>query len=985
MFRLTPVIRMSVGLVLLTVSLLLVADWLGLMPDEADATLKARKRVAETLAVQMSKLAERGEVGIIKTVLRSVHERDSDILSASLRTTRGDILATVGDHTSLWRRGDNEISTTTHVVVPIFDRNEPWGQVQLRFRELGERTVFGLSMSQFLLLVLFMAGAGYVLYHIFLYRSLRYLDPSAVIPARVKAAMDVLAEGVLILDDKERIVLANAAFTKKTGTSLSSLMGRTPSELTWTREDDGPKDALPWSEAIRRNAAQTAVPLSLSTKSGRTKTFMVNSAPVIAENGQTRGALTTFDDVTRLERRNTQLKRMLDVLKRSQDEVKRKNEELQVLATQDALTGCLNRRAFFQILDEDFDKTHAGGYDIACVMLDIDHFKSINDSYGHSVGDIVIRTTAQTLKKALRQGDLVCRYGGEEFCLVLRGATSNEAALLAERIRGDVEALRFDGSEVTRNMRVTSSFGVSDSRLGARSLAELIDQADQALYAAKEGGRNQVVRWDNTLREEASPTETMVFGEALLEPPAESGADDASSAIAFHDSLTGLPCRQLFLDTIRRHLLAYNSEQANIGLILIDIDIFKRINQSLGHAAGDVLLRQVSDRLADHIRRTDQIARLDQDNEATVCRLGGDEFGILVQNLSDHRRIKDVASRLLSGLSEPYTIGEHTVHLTISIGISVFPQGGHSAEQLLRNAEVAMYHAKDRGGNTFERYSETLDGDARERFRLELELRHALKNDELVLFYQPKIETTTRRIVGLEALVRWRHPRLGMLAPTRFIGIAEETGLIGELGAWVLRTACVHAKEWIALGHADVRVAVNLSVLQLRDPRFVNQTLDILRDTGLDATSLELEVTENAVMENLEVVTSILSQLKRRGVRISLDDFGIGYSSLNYIKRFPIDALKIDRSFIQNLTSHKPDLAIVSAIIAMAHAMDLEVIAEGVENNEQLDIVSELGSDHVQGHIFSRPKPLTEALALMVSENPETGRAHAPRDASAAG
>jgi len=344
-----------------------------------------------------------------------------------------------------------------------------------------------------------------------------------------------------------------------------------------------------------------------------------------------------------------------------------------------------------------------------------------------------------------------------------------------------------------------------------------------------------------------------------------------------------------------------------------------------------------------------------------------------------------VAGRILEALAKTIPVDGHEITTTASIGIAVFPDHGDDVETLVKHADRAMYHAKERGGNTFERYSETLDGDAKERFRLEIELRHALKNDELVLFYQPKIETMTHRVVGMEALVRWRHPRLGMLAPTRFIGIAEETGLIGELGAWVLRTACGHAKEWLAAGHSDVRVAVNLSVLQLRDPRFVNQTLDILNETGLAPTSLELEVTENTVMENLEVVTSILSQLKRRGVRISLDDFGIGYSSLNYIKRFPIDALKIDRSFIQNLTSHKPDLAIVSAIIAMAHAMDLEVIAEGVENNEQLDIVAELGSDHVQGHIFSRPKPLNEALALMMSEVHAAPCAQPPRDASVGG
>lgn len=968
--RLTPVTRLSIGIVMLTVSVLLAADWLGLTPDQNTAWLDGRKKFAESLSVQLSKLAERGHDDISKVVIDAVRDRNDDVISISLRRTDGVTLAETDGHDYHWADASRSESTPTHVMVPIYNRDERWGHVEIMFEPLAPWTLFGLPVNRLLALVLFVGLAGYVLYHFFLRRSLRYLDPAAVIPDRVQKAFDGLAEGVLILDDEERIVLANTAFADKTGHDMSSLLGRRPDELKWKAKNrKASEKEMPWTHAIRAQEACTAVPLRLKTRNQGMRTFMVNAAPVVGMDGMPRGAMTTFDDITRMEKKNTQLQEMLEMLKRSQAEVRRKNEELEILATEDALTGCMNRRAFFAVLEDAFAGARERGETLSCIMLDIDHFKGVNDHYGHPVGDRVIRAIADTLKRVHRKGDPVCRLGGEEFCLLLPDSNAEVAYALAQRIRIQILAQRFEDDPATADLRVTSSFGVAESGPQTVTPSELIDHADQALYAAKEAGRNRVMRWGDTV---AVPSTDVVQAQTTPEsmapvPVARQPriAETAELESREHvDQLTGLPGRIRFLEDVRA---AISDESRKLtALMVFDLDMFKRINNFLGHGHGDRVLQEICARISEVVRHTDVLARIGKHSpDAELSRLGGDEFGLLLCDLPNEKRIDEIAARINRVVEEHPIVQTNNIRLTCSVGVSVCACGNEHAEALLKKAELAMYAAKAVGGNTFQRYSEDINDSFSEALQFEQDLREALKNDQFMLHYQPKVDIASGEIVAMEALLRWRHPSRGIIPPKTFIPVAESTGLIGEIGIWVLRTACAHASQWVKQGNDKLRVAVNMSILQLRDEQLIRQLIGILEEAVLEPQNLEIELTENSIMENLGLVSTFLEELQHLGVQVALDDFGIGYSSMNYIKRFPVNALKIDRAFIQNLDTDPHDLAIVSSVVNMAHAMGLTVTAEGVENQQQLEILRSMHCDQVQGHIYSRPKPFEEASRLL--------------------
>lgn len=958
---------------------MMTADWLGLTPDYSSAVLEARKNVAETLAVQLSKLAENGEQTIIKTVLDSINDRNKDVVAIALQLSNGDMLVKSGDAEVLQNLNFDNVSTPTRFLVPIYSGDKLWGQVAIHYRPLVKQTILGFHLSPWVLLLMFIGATGYVLYHLFLKRALSYLDPAAVIPDRVKTAMDILAEGVLILNEKELIVLANRAFTEKTGTLQYEIMGKRPTTLPWEITDEhGKKIDLPWTTAIKETKPQMAVALHLETKDKGRRTFMVNSAPILDGKGKTQGVLTTFDDVTQLERKNTQLSTMLTHLEKTQEEVQRKNQELVILASQDPLTDCLNRRAFMEILEDNLKLTQNGNYTVTCIMTDIDHFKLVNDTYGHGVGDQVIRKVADAIRDSLREGDEVCRYGGEEFCIMLRDTTSNKARQLAERIRTSVEKFDFSNDEVTKDLKISSSFGISDSTLRANTPTELINQADSALYGAKESGRNKVVLWQSLLAKQAvlavKETGTQKNSSGKTAPPVLSSVLSDSSRLesrAGEDDLTGLPGRTLFLGMIYDAIKKSSVGNDQVAVLLIDINDFKRINNLLGYKVGDCLLKEESRRLAEILRSSDGLVYLNKEkSQPVISRLSGDKFGVLLHNLPTNARIKSIVKRIIESLAEPYNIGEHSLYMTTSVGISVHPQDGRNADTLLKHAEVAMDFAKILNGHNYHFYTSALETETIEELNLENDLRIALAGDELEMFYQPKVCLTENRMVGMEALIRWRHPVKGLVLPKMFLAIAEKTGLIHELGVWVFRTACIQARKWKEQGFRDLTVAINISATQFIREGFSNEIISILTSTGTNPKLVEIEVTEYTMVHNIEAVTTIIENLRRIGIKVSLDDFGTGYSSLHYIKKFPIDSLKIDISFIQNITTDTSDFAIVSAIIAMAHAMNIKVIAEGVENNEQLQILKELHCDQIQGYIFSRPKSGPEATELLLSESP---------------
>lgn len=422
--------------------------------------------------------------------------------------------------------------------------------------------------------------------------------------------------------------------------------------------------------------------------------------------------------------------------------------------------------------------------------------------------------------------------------------------------------------------------------------------------------------------------------------------------LATRDTLTQLPNRLLLMDRLGQAILTAQREHHALALLVIDLDRFKTINDSLGHHIGDQLIQQVAGRLSNCIGAGD-----------TLARLGGDEFVVVRSEIAQPGEAGHLAQRINEELSQPCWIEGHELNSSCSIGISCYPDDGNDAQTLLRNADTAMYHAKEGGRGDFEFFSSDMNRRAVQRLKLENELRNALLRDEFRLLYQPQVDMRSGQVVGAESLIRWHHPEMGVVAPTDFIPVAEETGLIREIGAWVLREACRQQLRWCAAGLPPLRIAVNLSVRQV-EPGLVDLVSRVLSDTGLDARYLDLEITESLLMHNLNENIAVLRRVSACGAQISMDDFGTGYSSLSSLKLFPVQTLKIDRSFVRDLVDDQDDANIVRSIVAMAHSLGLRIIAEGVESEAQLGYLRELGCDEYQGYLFSRPMAAEAFQAL---------------------
>jgi diguanylate cyclase (GGDEF)-like protein len=413
--------------------------------------------------------------------------------------------------------------------------------------------------------------------------------------------------------------------------------------------------------------------------------------------------------------------------------------------------------------------------------------------------------------------------------------------------------------------------------------------------------------------------------------------------LAYHDALTSLPNRLLFMDRLEVAIAQAQRYEQKLAVLVIDLDRFKEINDSLGHSAGDALLQQVTDRIRHCVRQSD-----------TVARLGGDEFGVVVQKIEGFEDAAKVAQKIIDAMDGAYIVSEREIGITGSIGISIYPHDGHNAESLVKNADTAMYRAKDQNRGTYRFYEPAMNARALERLALENSLRKALAGQELVLFYQPLVDLRTQKVNAFEALLRWNHPELGLLLPGRFIHAAEISGLIVPIGAWVLRTAFAQAKHWQRRA-PGVGLSCNLSARQFQQADIVETVRLALEESGLDPKLVELEITETHAMHDAEQSIRKLEQLKELGVRISMDDFGTGYSSLSYLKKFPIDILKLDRSFVRDIVSDSSDGAIATAVIAMAHSLSLKVVAEGVETRGQLAFLRDRACDRIQGFFFSPP------------------------------
>lgn len=960
-----PAMRISFALVMLTSCILLTAEIFGYTPQENKFQIESRTKISETLALQMSVLLPDQDIKKIQKLIHFVVKRNPDILSAGIRRESGNLIFQSGKHENLWGEYNENISSTTHVLVPILQKDRLWGNVELRFEALKGESILGFFSQSIFRLITFISVIGFFVFLVFMLRTLRQLDPSAVIPERVNAAFDTLAEGVLIIDEKEQILLVNKAFTDKIGQNTSALLGKKISDLDWknvSAKKSGRE--YPWKKVIETGKSTIGSQLSFKKTKDHLIKFAINASPIISDNDKPQGVLVTLDDISDLEKSHTDLKNVVAQLQSTQFQVQQQNKELSFLATRDPLTGCLNRRSFNEQFEELFDQARLGKSELSCIMVDIDHFKAVNDNYGHATGDEVIKLLAEILENNTRKQDLVGRYGGEEFCLVMPDMSIEVAVKTAERIRlriKDESAQRYKSGP-----RVTASLGVACLADHPNSPSELNNFADEALYVAKESGRNQVVRWTQSPAKKPAKKEAKEAAEEneiiqdenveqlkLRIHQLEEMATSFSSELEYsqnYDPLTGLPNQVLFYDRINQAIeRGYRHDQL-AGILIIDIDMFSHINNTLGRAIGDKLLQEFSQHLNHIFRKTDGVSRL------TVSRFAGDEFAVLLTDIKHKSDVTWAITRLLEEIGKPMEIDGNTIHLTAKIGISMYPTDASSAEELFNHAMTAKKFCKqNKSYLNYQFFDEHMQALTAKHINLDKELHRAIENQEWKLLYQPKLDINQNKIIGAEALIRWDHPQRGILSPFEFMDFAEQRKLIIPIGDWVIHEACRQLSLFIEQGIDEFKIAINLSPVQLVQNDLVDKIFDALEKYNIPPRLLEIEVTETSLIENIKHASDALNRMSSRGIHIAIDDFGTGYSSLNYLKNLPLNSLKIDRSFIKDICEDKNDAQIVKTLISMGHSLDLSIVAEGVEEKNQLDLLNEYGCDEIQGYLLSKP------------------------------
>ncbi|MDH3218134.1 MAG: diguanylate cyclase [Gammaproteobacteria bacterium] len=973
-----PAMRISIALALLTACILLTADMLGFTPDEDRMELETRKQIAESLAIQFSVMDPNSDIRKIEGLVGIVARRNPAILSTGIRRATGEAVFQTPNHAQLWQGYDSSKSTSSHVLVPLMQRDRLWGNVELRFQALKSDSFIGFTQKGVFRLLVFTLLIGFFVYLVFMLRTLRQLDPSAVIPERVNAAFDTLSEGVIIVDEDEQILLVNKAFSEKIGREPITLLGARASELNWERVSKQKSGTeLPWLEVLKTGKNTVGAQFRLKPDEGDMIKFAINASPILSPEGKPQGVLITLDDITAIEEQNVQLQTMVEHLEKTRAVVQEQNKELSYLATRDSLTGCLNRRSFSEQFEMLFNASREDGTELCCIMVDLDHFKSVNDNFGHATGDEVIKMLAEILKMSTRKDDLVGRYGGEEFCLVLPGMPIDMAVKVAERIRlrvKDESTRRYENGP-----RVTASLGVASMHDNPTDQGNLNHLADEALYAAKQTGRNRVVSWasmasDEDLTEIRQAQEAAETGVgpnvANLQhriAELEDIASQFSSELEYsksYDSLTGLPNQVLFYDRIHQAIERGCRHDQIAAVLIIDIEMFSQINASLGRSGGDELLKQVAYRLNSIVRKSDGVSRL------SISRFAGDEFAVLLTDLPRKEDVTWAVKRILDIINQPVEIDGNTVYLTSHVGVSLYPTDSESVEGLLNNAMSAkQYSKKHRSEFNYQFFDNHVQELSLKHLQLEVDLRRAIDNEEWVLQYQPKLDIARQRIVGVEALIRWDHPERGVVSPYEFIEFAERRGLIVQIGDWVIREACRQLRDWIDMGILDCKVAINLSSMQLIQSDIVQKILGSLDEYRVPPRLFEIEITETILMENVRQAIESLERLHARGITIAIDDFGTGYSSLGYLKSLPIDCLKIDRGFVKDICSDENDQKIVQTLISMAHSMKMRVVAEGVEDRDQLRLLSSYAIDEAQGYLLSRPVA-PEAIEAMI-QNPE--------------
>lgn len=822
---------------------------------------------------------------------------------------------------------------------------------------------------------MYLSIAGFFAYMLFLKKVVRELNSDEVLPDRVSTAYDTLAAGVVIVEAEGYILFANRSFCKIIGKNQNEIIGQTLNEFKWKGSSSETSISdFPWTKALNGDGSVRGGHLQLTNRHGKSIPMTVNATPISQDDNSIQGVLVSFDDLSEIEASNEKLTNALEKLKVTQQEVTEQNKKLHILATRDPMTNALNRRSFFEGAESLIGDFRDTKNQLCFLMVDIDHFKSVNDTHGHGVGDKVIIFLYHCLSKHARSLDIVSRFGGEEFCMAMPNTSLQEAFEIANKIRLSVK--NEHGGDYPTELKITASFGVTALNCPTSNIEGLIDEADQALYHAKENGRNQVVAWPiDDINQVSLPN-----NEDITEPEkVVAQRPDEEVQVPNHESL--VPAKppsissDILSDQFESLLINDRIEQAihrsdRYGTILavasVDIELLQRIYDTLGPSVGKKMRDSITARMQSALRQTDSILESKKDTTAMNVTSSGYRGNVLLlTDLHDLNALNTIVRRLISDNDVPLTIEGNEYIYTAQMGISVYPRDGDNPADLLRNAHIAKSQAMSTITNEpFYYFNSSIEENTKKQLSLEAELYRSIERDELVIFFQPKACLITGDLLGFEALLRWQHPTRGLLPPNEFLPFAENSGLIIDLGQWVLKSVCKKISSWNEQGIKSVPVAINVSTEELKKTNFSKEFINTVLDSEISPNLIEIEITESASSHSLDIVKNNLTHLSDNGIQVAIDDFGTGYSSLQHLNNLPIQKLKIDKSFIGSIPEDSKSTAIVSSIITMGKTLNLAIVAEGVENIEQLQFLQDMNCDQAQGHLTGRPSNIDVSTRL---------------------
>ena len=953
-WRLAPTTQIALGLLGLTLSLIMISYSFGLLPNEERAALEARARISENLAMQLANLASRNDATAVKETIDSVRSRSGDVLSIGMRDADGNLLVASERHTELWGNPISDKSTPTHVRVPLLDGAKEQGRIELVFKPLSADASFLGLPGGMIGFLGFVALAGFTGYQFILRRALRELNPGSAIPERVKAAFNTLAEGLLIVDERGYVLLANDAFIKKLQPYPTAIEGALVSDLPWEFFSRSAHAELPWQTALRTAAPILGIEIGLCCGDRQLRRLSLNATPIVDGKNSVRGVIVTCDDMTAIHQVNSRLTETINELQNSQSKIFEQNERLRILASTDPLTSCLNRRTFFESAQALVSDALLKRRQISLLMVDADRFKSINDRFGHIVGDKVLVGLAGILKRFCESRGIVGRYGGEEFCILLTGLSESDIEILAEQIRSTVAGVKtwLPGGEA-----VTISIGLSSISGTQCEVGDLVKNADEALYAAKTSGRNRLVNWKNihlvTNSSSVEATNSRPSPALSSSNKRDENIDTAGSGSASN--------RERLLEHF--NLLIRNfAAKGHFALAYINVDNFRYFNDCYGRNEGDDLLEKIGHRIKMRIRASD-----------TLVRLAGDEFLLFVSPFDTKERTIQVFERVFDELKYPFLTQGHEFFGSFSMGVSVYPEDGSDFEVLQKNSEVAMRHAKrtERGKLLF--FEDKLNQFDVDRMKAEQMLRLAIRDKKFCCAFQPKIDISNHQVVGFETLVRWRDVDGEIHPPGEFIDLAIELGLIDQITNTVLGIALDSINRLDAAFGPQTSLSINIASQLAAKADFMLLFARTLKDSG-HADRIILEFTEESFISRGAFQTQIAPVLQEIGVRISIDDFGVGYSSLSALADIAASELKIDRSFISEIHARPRNQSILRAITSLAQSLNMTVVAEGVETYEELAYLhAATNIRFVQGFYFSRPfylDDLSSAKRFFVESGP---------------